>query len=937
MPSSKSFLWLCLTMASVMLLTGCSGCKQDPLVERNKKLEEERKKKKPKEDFEFKLARTVPADDTVATPFVKPGHWMTVANEIKANNFNFQAELHTTSTDRNERPHFVRYTPFKLVSSRPAPLPKGQEKRFETIYFIPEIAADEDETVGLHRELRAARGGRLLKKDWQPVADMEPYQYFLMVLSSNAQRYSYLKTMPSIAAPTSDTDNYDRESFLYYRVLMPELDRIAPLPSNPLTWTSIAYILWDDANPAMLTRDQQIALLDWLHWGGQLIISGPNSLDKLKGTFLEEYLPASFVKAVEIDQAAVDELNQAWSLPNKKTGGVRSLNVLPSKPLVGIEIEKHPDANFLADTGQLVVERRIGGGRIVATAFSLTDRAIVRWTSYDSFFNACILRRPRREFDFQNLMLDCVWKDYNRRLTSDARLTTTLRYFSRDIGHFASSVQRARKTAVTEETAQPSNSVDARQTEEREDIVIPEDVNDPPGDDWHFQGYPLAKQGMAAWNDQSGASDASREALKVAAGISIPRGDFVLKVLVVYLIVLAPVNWAIFRLIGRVEWAWVAAPILAIIGAVVVIRLAQLDIGFARSVTEVAIAEVQGDYPRAHITRYSAMYTSLSSSYDVVFDDEASLASPFGANTDHTLGLHDATYTVSLRRDRNLRLSGFQVASNDVESVHMEQMAEFGGSFRLIADDGGGLQINNATPLSLTDAGLLRRTESGALEVAWLGKLPASSIRPVRFKPAEGKTARLPEWDESPATFSFDRQADGLMQRYDRDRDKKLAPEEVASHPEISVNFLKFDEPPRGGSHGDGIWTRDELLNWCRESRFGEVSVGRLVDLASEGIKLRRGDSRLIGWTDEPMPGMTIRPTAAQATRRTLFIVHVSRGQLPDAKPDTNTRLDFMEERPAADLKLFQEMTTPGEGNASDNAPAASGTTNSDATPADSQ
>ena len=934
MSSSKSFLWLCLALSSVILLTGCSGCKQDPLVKRNKKLEDEKKKKKPKEDFEFKVAQTVPAEETVAAPFVKPGHWVTVAHEIKANNFNFQAELHTTSTDNKERPYFVRYTPFKLVSSRPAALPKGQEKRFETVYFIPEIAADDNKTVGLHRELRAARGGRLLKKDWQPVADMEPYQYYFMVLANNAQRYSYLKRMPSVASPISDTDNYERENYLYYRVLTPKLDRIAPLPSNPLTWTSMAYILWDDANPGMLTRDQQVAMLDWLHWGGQLIISGPNTLEKFKGTFLEEHLPASFVKAVEIDHAAVEALDQAWSLPNKKSGGVRSLEVLPDKPLVGIEFEKHPDAHFIEDTGQLVVERRVGGGRIVATAFSLTDRAIVRWTSYDSFFNACLLRRPHRRFDFQNLMLDCVWEDYDRKLAGDARLTTTLRYFSRDIGHFASSVRGTRRGPISQTTgraAEPMSTQDL-QDDAREEVVVSPAVTNPAGDDWHFLGYPLAKQGMAAWNDQSGASDAAREALKVAAGISIPRGDFVLKVLVAYLIVLAPVNWAVFRLIGRVEWAWVAAPILAIIGAIVVIRLAQLDIGFARSVTEVAIAEVQGEYPRAHITRYSAMYTSLASSYDVVFDDQASLASPFGANTDHSLGLHDATYTVSLRRDRNLRLSGFQVASNDVESVHTEQMAELGGSFRLIGRGSAELKINNATPLSLSDVGLLRRTEGGVLEVAWVGSLPAASIRPIRFKPAEGKVARLSEWDASPATFSFDRQADSLLQRYDRNLDKSLDADEVASHAEIASNFLKFDEPAGRNSAGDGLWTRDELLNWCRESRFGEVSVGRLVDLASEGIKLRSGDLRLIGWTDEPMPGMKILPVAAQAIRRTLFCVHLRRGRLSDAQPDVNTMFDFIEERPTADLELFQETKKPDEAKENDTAPAASGTPDSDAT-----
>ena len=42
-----------------------------------------------------------------------------------------------------------------------------------------------------------------------------------------------------------------------------------------------------------------------------------------------------------------------------------------------------------------------------------------------------------------------------------------------------------------------------------------------------------------------------------------PRPRFVLRVLMIYLVILVPVNWAVFRLWGRVEWAWAAAPLIA--------------------------------------------------------------------------------------------------------------------------------------------------------------------------------------------------------------------------------------------------------------------------------------------------------------------------------------------------------------------------------------
>ncbi|MCA9145527.1 MAG: hypothetical protein H6823_06685 [Planctomycetaceae bacterium] len=907
MSTPKTMLWLCLALAGVVMLTGCKGCNNDPLVERDKKLEdEEKKKKKPEEDFEFQLPHTVPSDDTLAAPLVKPGHWVTVAHDLKANNRNVQAELHTTATDRNEKPIFVDDTPFMLSSSRPAPLPKGQEKRFETPYFIPRAAADESgKNVGLHRELRAAPSGTLLKKDWQPALNMEGYQYFFMVLAADPDRYGYLKRLPSVSSPTAD--DYNTDAYLYYRVLLPKIERIAPLPTNPLTWTSLAYILWDDADPNTLTPDQCQAMLDWLNWGGQLIISGPNTLEKLNGTFLDEFLPATVSKTVEIDQAAIEELNAHWALPNKKSGGLRTLDVLPGKPLIGVQLEKRPLAEPLANTGGLVFERQVGGGRIVVTAFSLSDRTIVNWTSFDSFFNATLLRRPRRSFRFDSLLADARWTDYHQSLVTDARLVTTLRYFTRDIGHYASLVRPRGYVEPGEEVDESTNAQRVAFQQDEKPRPSAKDL-DPVDDDTHFLGYPFRpKSGMAAWNDQSGASDAAREALKVAAGISIPKGDFVLKVLAVYLIVLAPINWGFFRLMGRVEWAWVAAPILAIIGAVAVVRLAQLDIGFARSVTEIGVVEAQGDYSRAHVTRYTALYTSLSSSYDLVFDDASSLAQPFSSNPDFVLGPHDPTYTVSLRRDKELRLSGFQVASNSTQTVHCEQMADLGGTFAFTGDEAVGFRLRNGTPISMKHVGVLRRTMSGEIQTCWIDELPAGMDVSVPFEAAAGNLARLKQWDDAPATFSFDRQADQLLREYDKDEDKKLSLAEVASVQEVASVFRSFDQRVNGRREGDGNWDRGELLSWCRSSRFGELALGQLVDLASVGLRLRPGDVRLVGWSDDNLPGMAIRPTSSQETRRNLFLVHLKRGPLSEPRPDVNTVADFAQDKPKAEIEGTEE------------------------------
>ena len=243
----------------------------------------------------------------------------------------------------------------------------------------------------------------------------------------------------------------------------------------------------------------------------------------------------------------------------------------------------------------------------------------------------------------------------------DGRFVTGLRYFSRDAGPtVATSIPKPSTATAGEVLALPGGQLPATTVslEAASSSPIP----------------------VAAWSDTSPVSEAARQTLREAAGIAIPEAGFVFRVLVIYLLVLVPVNWVVFRVLGRVEWAWLAAPAIAIVGAVIVVRLAQLDIGFARSRTEIAVLEMQGGYRSAHLTRYTALYTSLSTAYDFRFESDSALAMPFPHHVPFALGLHESFTDVSFRRDRQMTLSGFQVASNSTGLVHSEQMQDLGGA-----------------------------------------------------------------------------------------------------------------------------------------------------------------------------------------------------------------------------------------------------------------
>lgn len=798
----RTFRSIVVTVLVALAVPGCRGCFRSDEDAAAKKKEEEKKKEKPKPDFESGRLQVLLRDQGSARNPVKAGHWMVATQRMKANNFDFHAELESVVTDRNRQPLLVPNTAFRTAMFRPVVLPKGQTREVEAAFFVPDVPPSGDAasptTVWLRNTLRARRGGREVQGSDEPTTTMPAYQYFFIVLAADPDRYAYLKRLDSIVPPVVDEGNL-AEPTTHYRVLLPPSDRRVPVPSQPLAWTPIAGVLWDGLRPTLLTADQQQALLDWLHWGGQVIVSGPSSLDSLRGSFLEPYLPATATEAVRLRAADFDPLNQAWSLTNSRTKIKTALSIPANKNLVGVRLQPLPEATALPSTGGLVWERRVGAGRIIVTAFSLADRPVVNWGSFDSFFNACLLRRPARVFRLsQEAEPDTQWAEFpGAGYMRDGRFVSNLRYFTHDAVPATGAEKPAPGTAA---------SGSARVT-----APLPGQVAE------------SGQSQVAAWSDTSAASEAARQTLREAAGISVPEAGFVFRVLVVYLFVLVPLNWIVFRVLGRVEWAWLAAPVIAVAGAVVVVRLAQLDIGFARSRTEVAVLELQAGYPSAHLTRYTAVYTSLSTAYDFAFEDDSALAMPFPHHVPYTPGLREPISNVAFRRDQQITLSGFQVASNATGLVHSEQMLDLGGSVQLVGQESSGWSVKNGSKLPLDDAGVLSQKAPGRWELAWVGRLPPAETFALKFRPV----------------------ADAA---------------------------------------------NDYLANASQE---GRQNLRRLLELACRDRSQQAGDVRLVAWTAQPLPGLSIRPQASQESTRTLVLIHLRRGALPPAQPDRNLKAEL--------------------------------------------
>ena len=175
-------------------------------------------------------------------------------------------------------------------------------------------------------------------------------------------------------------------------------------------------------------------------------------------------------------------------------------------------------------TGNLLYEWPVGRGSVVVSSFQLAQRELLSWKGFDGLLNGVLLRRPPREFSKGPYGGLCVnWVGLSERRL-DAHFTTPLRLFARDSGAKAN-------TVYSEQVIEGMYGFQS--TETKQEI-------DRPG-------------GIASWNGFSPVANAARDVLLEEAGVTVPGSAFVAFCLTAYLVVLVPLNWAIFHVAGRPE------------------------------------------------------------------------------------------------------------------------------------------------------------------------------------------------------------------------------------------------------------------------------------------------------------------------------------------------------------------------------------------------
>ncbi|MEM9587387.1 MAG: hypothetical protein AAGA03_08895 [Planctomycetota bacterium] len=695
-PSKPKRFWLALLF--LPLIVGCDGCRPQPS-------DDDEPEEAQAEAFTSTLVETQPGASSSAESAIKPGHWTTVSQSIKSNKADTRGELQGQATESVKSLADTGATDFR--AARQVVLPRGQQRRFDYRLLAP-LPRGSGSTaaplrVGINNRYVASDGSLRYEMGRRPITALAGHQYLFVVLTTRPERFTRLAASDWVT-PRRSEEEFADPSLTNYRVVFPKSEGLLALPETFLDWTSTAVLLWDDLPPEALTPNQQRAVTDWLHFGGTLIINGADAANSVVDTALADLLPMRPTRVVELDRDAASALLRRWQVPTDKSTEKQIATLADGTARLAVDGTPEQQSKSIDQSGDLVLQRRIGRGRIVQPRFDIASDWISDWHSYDSFVNGLILARPRRkhiaggDYDLERSTVQ-LYAD-SRDPRAPATINTRLRFLSRD-------------AALTTESGSSAKSVDGTHL------------------DLSTRADPIS--GVAGWSPTSDIMNAVREVLRDEAGIEIPSSTMVVRSLGLYLLFLIPVNYVVFRLVSRLEYAWMVVPLIAIAGVVWVTRAVRLDIGFARSQTSIDVVELQPGYQRGHLCRTTVLYNSLSSGYSVQFDTIDGAATPL-TSPNSRLAPPETIFRTG--DGEGPVLEGIQVPSNSFGWLHIEQMCDLGGTIVRQKDS-----ILNDTDVAWEDAWLIEHDSGGTVRIAVVGACDPG--REVSFRLVETGVATV--------------------------------------------------------------------------------------------------------------------------------------------------------------------------------------------------
>ena len=773
--------WLLLLL---VLVSGCRGCSKN-----NQTQQAPEKKKSRLVSDEL---RTLPYSKEIVGNSVKPGHWYQTRQKLKANQNDESLTATLYQIDGNSNPTTVRNLGIPLQFNRDISLAKGQEKTIELKLLQtdwPFESMEPTNTTGKSNKLsifmrysQRGLGAPVIDEEFllRPLKD---YQYDMLVLSRNTPQHIFWRGLDCIVWPQAINDESSR--IAPHRVIdIAEEDLGQSIPNQLMTMTSISHMVINDVSLNTLPEDHQKAILDWLYFGGTIIINGPDAIAGIESSILKTYAPIQQTSSTLLSQDQIDQLNDInkWRIRYAKTPSKDAIAFKPSESISILQGQLAEDSSWITDLEGLVAERLVGQGRIVMTSFPMNHTALVNWPSYSALIQNAILRKPARRVNIEP-EFQLVYDESSSGRETDPKLTTRLRLWARDLVASTSSTPNER-------TVNPSSKVSS----------------------------------YGAWNSESLVTNQSSSYLKKLSGINVPNLSTILKWLLGYLIVLVPMNWLVFRLLGRLELAWLAAPLIAIAGVFVIARAVQLDVGFSRSQTSLQFIELHNRYPRGLLSSHHALYSSLTTNYKIVYPEGEGIVCPMPQPRQRSLLSTGGLLPYKIADEKGTGFQSFPVLSNTIGLVQSEEVVSLTGAISWTIDqDARSFQVANDSQSIIRDVILEGSDDSGAKLRAVVGTL----------EPGEQKKGTLDQPVDSDLNWDI--------------------------------------QLPTEGKSGQD---------------FDKLALEQNLKLIFKNYPIQHGEWIAMGWTESPLSKLQIAPSTAQTRSATLVLMHAKTAPLGPIEHD---------------------------------------------------
>jgi hypothetical protein len=268
--------------------------------------------------------------------------------------------------------------------------------------------------------------------------------------------------------------------------------------------------------------------------------------------------------------------------------------------------------------------------------------------------------------------------------------------------------------------------------------------------------------------------------------------------------------------------AWLSAPVIIVAFSVGIVRFARVNVGYDSTTHEIDVVEMFAGYPRAHVSRFTCVYSGSRGRFQLRYDDAAALALPMslgdvqrGKNVERIYLDWDMTdgFPVTLGR--------YEVHPRSIGMVRAEEMKMFAGPIRFLPGAApGNWSLDNQTGWELWDCHLVSGAE----------KIRLGDVKP-------GEHLQFP-----PAV-----------------QDASAPAGEMTAESEVH-RLIETDGPMAGHS------TTREL---------GDLSPLQMMTLMED--RAHDIGTRLVGWAPKTIPGQVVDPKTDQAIGFTIFVVHLSK------------------------------------------------------------